>query len=129
MNKKVHLGARLILGLGFLVFGLNGFLQFMANPPVTPEAGALLGAFAKTGYFFPMIKIIEILTGVMLLANILAPLAAVLMAPVLVGITTIHLFLNPAGIPMMVLLHVLHGIIVYGYRGYYKELFALKAQV
>ncbi len=76
-----------------------------------------------------MIKIIEILTGVMLLTNILAPLAAVLMAPVLVGITTIHLFLNPAGIPMMVLLHVLHGIIVYGYRGYYKELFTLKAQV
>ncbi len=35
MNKKVYLGARLILGLGFLVFGLNGFLQFMANPPVT----------------------------------------------------------------------------------------------
>jgi hypothetical protein len=129
MNKKLHMGARLILGLGLFIFGLNGFLQFMQVPSTTPEAGALLGAFAKTGYFFPMIKIIELSVGVLLLANFFAPLAVVLITPVLVGITTIHLFLNPAGLPMMIFLHVLHAIIAYGYRGYYKSIFTKKAEL
>ena len=104
MKQKIQLAARLLFGLGFVIFGLNGFLQFMPNPPVTPEAGALLGAFAKTSYFFPMIKVIELITGLLILSNFFAPLAAIVVTPILVGITTIHLFLNPAGIPMMIFL-------------------------
>ena len=127
MNKKIYIAARLLLGLGFFVFGINGFLQFMPNPPVTAEAGALLGAFAKTGYFFPMIKLIEIIAGVMLLSNLFAPLAVVLLAPILVGITTIHLFLNPAGIPVMIVLHFLHGILAFGYRNFYSGVLTRKA--
>jgi hypothetical protein len=127
MKQKLQLGARLLFGLGFFIFGINGFLQFMPNPPMTAEAGALLGAFAKTGYFFPMIKTIELVVGVLLLSNFFAPLAVVLITPILIGITTIHLFLNPAGIPIMIVLHVLHGILVYGYRGYYQGLLTRKA--
>ena len=127
MKQKLQLGARLLLGLGLFIFGLNGFLQFMPTPPVSAEAGALLGAFAKTGYFFPMIKIIELLVGVLLLANFLAPLAVVIITPILVGITTIHIFLNPAGIPMMILLHALHGVLIYGYREYYQGPLTKKA--
>ena len=126
MKQKLHLGSRLIFGLLFFVFGLNGFLQFMPVPPMTPEAGQLLGAFAKTGYFFPMIKIIEIVVGLLLLTNLFAPLAVVLITPVLVGITTIHLFLNPAGLPMMIVLHLLHGILIAGYKKQFSGLFNLK---
>jgi uncharacterized membrane protein YphA (DoxX/SURF4 family) len=128
MKEKLQLGARLLLGLGFLIFGINGFLQFMPNPPVTPEAGALLGAFAATGYFFPMIKVLEMVVGVLLLANLLAPFAVVLVTPILIGITTIHLFLNPAGLPMMIILHLLHGFLVFSYKGYYTTLFTKKAE-
>ena len=129
MNKKLHMGARLLFGLGFFIFGLNGFLQFMPTPPMSPEGGAFVGAFIKTGYFFPMVKIIEIAVGVFLLANFFAPLATVLIAPILVGITTIHLFLNPAGLPMMIFLHILHGIIAFGYKDYYRSMFTQKAVV
>lgn len=127
MKQKVQLAARILFGLGFLTFGLNGFLQFMPTPPVTPEAGALLGALAKTGYFFPMIKIVEIVTGALILLNLFGALATVLISPILVGITTIHLFLNPAGLPMMIFLHVLHGILIYSYKENYKGLFSKKA--
>lgn len=129
MNKTLHTGARVLFGLGFFIFGLNGFLQFMPNPPMTPEAGALMGALAKTGYFFPMIKVIELAVGVMLLANLFAPLAAILITPILIGITTIHLFLNPAGLPMMLFLHTLHAIIALGYKGYYVGVLVKKADV
>lgn len=127
MKQKVQLAARILFGLGFLTFGLNGFLQFMPTPPVTPEAGALLGALAKTGYFFPMIKIVEIVTGALILLNLFGALATVLISPILVGITTIHLFLNPAGLPMMIFLHILHGILIYSYKENYKGLFSKKA--
>lgn len=119
MNKKLLTASRLIFGLGFLVFGLNGFINFMPTPPVSPEAGAMLGALAKTGYFFPMIKVLEILIGILILTGFFVPLAITAAFPILIGITTIHIFLNPAGLPMMILLHVLHGILV---KGYWKNL-------
>lgn len=128
MKKKLILAARLLFGLAFLTFGLNGFLQFMPNPPVSPEAGALLGAFAKTGYFFPMVKVIEIAVGLMLIADFFAPLAVVLISPILVGITSIHLFLNPAGLPIMIALHSLHGFLVYAYKTHYQGVLSRKAE-
>lgn len=129
MKQRLQLSARLLLGFGFLVFGLNGFLHFMTTPPVSAQAGALLGAFAKTGYFFPMIKTLEIMVGILLLMNLFAPFAIVLITPVLIGITTIHLFLNPAGLPIMIVLHFLHGILLFGYRDYYRTLFVKKAKI
>ena len=129
IKKKIHTGSRLFFVFAFIVFGLNGFFKFFANPPVTPEAGALLKAFADTGYFFPMIKSIELITGMMLLTNFFAPLATILITPIMVGITTIHLFLNPAGLPMMAFLHLLHGIIAFGYKENYKSMLILRAEV
>ena len=128
MKEKLLLGSRLLFGFGFFIFGLNGFLQFMPIPPMSPEAGALLGAFAKTGYFFPVIKLIELVVGLLLLLNLYAPMATIVVTPVLIGITTIHLFLNPAGLPMMIFLHALHGYLVYAYRGYFQGLLVMRAQ-
>ena len=45
--------ARILLGLFFFVFGLNGFLQFLPQPPVPQTRGAFMGALAATGYTFP----------------------------------------------------------------------------
>ena len=46
--SKLPTIARLFLGLAFLVFGLNGFLQFLPMPPVTGAPAAFLGALAAT---------------------------------------------------------------------------------
>lgn len=127
MKEKLHDGARFIFGAAFLIFGLNGFLHFMPTPPVTTEARALLSALAKTGYFFPMIKLIQISVGLLLITNTFAPLATVVITPVLIGITTIHLFLNPEGLPLMIALHSLHGFLAYGYKTYYSSVLSRKA--
>ena len=74
-----------------------------------------------------MIKIIELIVGALLLANLFVPLALVLITPILVGITTIHLFLNPAGLPMMIVLHLLHAFLVFGYKKYYEIVLTMKA--
>ena len=90
---------------------------------------ALMGAFAQTGYFFPMIKIFETLTGVLLLANLFVPFALVMIFPIMVGILTIHLFLDPSGLAVILLLMVMHGFLVWGYLDFFKSALVIKARL
>jgi uncharacterized membrane protein YphA (DoxX/SURF4 family) len=89
---------RVLLGLVFFVFGLNGFLHFMPNPPPTPAAGEFFGALIKTGYMFTLIFGPQVLGGALLLLNIAVPFALVILAPVVVNIIGFHLYLSP--VPM-----------------------------
>lgn len=97
IENVLPVAARLLLGFGFALFGLNGFLHFMPAPPLPDEAGALLGAFAASGYMFPLIKGTELVAGLLLLRGRFVPLALLLLAPVVVNILAFHAFLAPAG--------------------------------
>lgn len=95
--SKLPLVARLLLGLIFFVFGLNGFLHFIPTPP-PPEgpAGTLLAGFIAAGYFLPVVAGTQVLSGALLLAGQFVPLALTLLAPVIVQILLFHAFLAPA---------------------------------
>ncbi len=108
--------ARVLLGLGFVVFGLNGFLNFMPMPEPPASAGAFLGALAATGYMFPLIKGTEVLVGALLLGNRFVPLALTLLAPVMVNIVLFHAVLAPAGIAMTLVFLALHLYLAWSYR-------------
>jgi len=125
--SKTAIAVRSILGLLFIVFGLNGFLGFIPTPAPSEEAGNLLGAMAQSGYFFPVLKIIEIVAGVMLLANRFVPLAIVLLAAIIFNIFTLHLFLAPTAIGMSVILMAAISFLIYSYWNTFKHVFALKA--
>ena len=103
---KVALIARIILGLIFFVFGLNGFFNFIQPPPMGEEAMAYMGALFATGYFFPVLKIFEIVSGALLLSGRLVPLALLFLAPIVLQIFLFHAFLSPdAGFPLAILSH------------------------
>lgn len=70
--KKLSTGSRYLLGTIYFVFGLNGFLQFIPMPPLPEAAGSLMGALAATGYFFPFLKGVEVISGLLLLSGIAA---------------------------------------------------------
>ena len=113
---KVPLIARIILGLIFFVFGLNGFFNFITPPPMSEEAGAFLGALAATGYFFPVLKIFEILSGAMLLSGRFVPLALLFLAPIVLQIVLFHAFLDPGGLALPILIVILElylGLVAY----------------
>ena len=118
---KLGLIARILLGLIFFVFGLNGLLMFMPMPELTEQAGALMGALAATGYFFPVLKITEIVAGALLLAGLFVPLALILLAPIVVQIFLFHIALEPGGMIMAIVIVVLEA-----YLGFvvYKDSFA-----
>jgi uncharacterized membrane protein YphA (DoxX/SURF4 family) len=113
---KAILLARLLLGGPFLLFGLNGFFEFMPPPPEPPaEARAFLGALVDSGYLMTLIKLVEVGCGAMLVLGIFVPLALVLLAPVLVNIVAFHLMLSPAGIQLAMGLVLIELLLAWAY--------------
>ena len=98
--------ARILLGSIVVVFGLNGFLHFLPQPPVPEAAGAFFGALAATGYMLPLIFGAQLVGGGLVLAG-MVPLGVAILAPVIVNIVFFHLFLAPAGIGPAVVVTVL----------------------
>ena len=93
--SKIPTVARVLLGLIFAVFGLNGFLHFIPTPPMSGPAGAFGSAMFATGYLFQLLKSVEVIAGFLLLSNRFVPLALALLAPVVVNIVAFHTFLAP----------------------------------
>jgi len=115
---------RSLLGLVFLVFGLNKFLHFIPNPAEPPAAMDFFGALFRSGYFIPLLATTEIVSGALLLTGILVPFALVLIAPVIVNIFMFHLFLAPGGLPMGVILGALELALAWQYRRAYTAIFS-----
>lgn len=89
-----------LLGLIFVVFGLNFFLHFIATPAPTAAGLNFLTALGATGYFFPLLKACEIISGLMLLIGVCIPLALIILAPIILNIALYHIFLDPSGLPL-----------------------------
>jgi len=130
MARHAATGARVLLGLVFFAFGLDGFLHFVPQPdPSTMPAGsvALVGALVASGYMLPLIKGTEVVVGALLLANRFVPLALVLLAPVIVNIVLFHAFLAPAGIGMAIVLVALQLGLAWTHRRAYRPLLTPRA--
>src|SRR5437879_2949892 len=121
--KIVNLVARLLLGLIFVVFGLNGFLNFLNMGPLPSGfAGQFIIALAASHYLW-VIAGLQVVGGVLLLVNRFVPLALVLLGPVIVNILLYHVFLNPAGIALAMVVAILWFVVFYGHRQYFSRIF------
>jgi hypothetical protein len=125
--QKVPAAARYGLGTVFFVFGLNGFLHFIPQPPPSGTALTFLGGLMAAGYFFPLLKGIEVISGVLLLSNRFVPLALTLLAPIIVNIFAFHAFLAPSGLPVALLVLGLELYLAWSYRDAYRPM--LRARV
>jgi len=122
--KIIILTARLLLGLICVVFGLNGFLNFLSMGPMpTGLAGQFIGALFLSHYYWA-VAAVQIIGGLLLLVNRFVPLGLVLLGPVIVNILLYHLFLNPAGIGLAIFVTILWFIVFYGHRQYFSGIFA-----
>lgn len=127
MQKKIQLGARVILGLIFVVFGANFFFNFIPMPADVPEnLKKFSTALFEVGFMFPIIKTIEVVCGFMLLTNFFVPLALLLLAPIIVNIVLIHTFLDRSGAPMAYGILVLTLFLAWTYKGVFKHVLKAK---
>ena len=126
--KIVALIARILLGLIFVVFGLNGFLNFLSMGPMpTGVAGQFLGALFQSHYLHA-VAAVQVVGGLLLLVNRFVPLALVLLGTVIVNILFYHLFMNFAGIPMAILVLILWVIVFYRHRQYFSGIFVQRTE-
>ena len=121
--KIVTLIARILLGLIFVVLGLNGFLGFLNMGPMpTGLAGQFMGALFMSHYYW-VVAGLQVIGGALLLVNRFVPLALVLLGPVIVNIICYHVFLNHSGAGFAVVVTALWFIVFYGKRQYFSGIF------
>ncbi|MCC6275366.1 MAG: DoxX family membrane protein [Leptospiraceae bacterium] len=125
--KKIILAVRILLGLIFTVFGLNGFFNFLPMPAPAPEAGAFFMALMATKYFLPVLKVTETVCGLLLLSDFFVPLALTILAPITINIFLFHTFLDRGGLIMAVAVVAMNAFLAYGYRNSYTGVLTAKA--
>ncbi len=121
--------ARVLVGLPFLVFGLDFFLKVLPMPtPQFPEnAGKFIGVLGASGYL-TAVKVLEVTGGALVLSGRLVPLGLVMLTPVAVNIALFEIFL--VGQPGLgVVLAGLCFFLVWAYRSHFAGVFAVKPKI
>jgi uncharacterized membrane protein YphA (DoxX/SURF4 family) len=104
--KTLIIIARSLLGLIFVVFGLNAFLHFIPMPPPQGLAGDFMKALFMSHYFY-VVAVLQIAGGALCLLGRFVPLGLTLLGPVIVNILLFHIFLEPSGLPLAILVGAL----------------------
>lgn len=119
------------MGLGWCIFGLNGFFHFIPEPktPMPQGAADFAGALFKTGYMFQLICGTQLLAGILLLTNRFVPLALVILMPLIVNILAFHIFLAPApgALAPGIVFTVMVLYLAWVYRAAYRSLLTPRA--
>jgi putative oxidoreductase len=126
--KIAVLIARILLGLIFLVFGLNGFLNFLHAPMPPGPAGQFMTLLGPTIHM-QFVFLVQIFGGLLLLSGQFIPLALLLLGPVIVNILLFHIALQPSGLPPGLFAAVLWFIIFFGVRKAFAGVFAQKVEI
>jgi putative oxidoreductase len=124
--KIVAAVARVLLGLSFLVFGLNGFFHFIPGAPPPGPATDFFNAIAIESHFYILIFGVQAICGLLLLSNQYVPLALVTLAAVLANILTFHITMAPASIGPAIFTLVLWAIVCWSVRSEFVTLLSRK---
>ncbi len=120
---------RLLLGLVFLVFGLNGFLHFIPQPPMPPGDAATLSTVLAHSGWMTFVSLLEVIASLMLLAGRYVPLGLTLLAPILVNILLFHTtLLRGNGIAPGLVCTFVEVFLIYVYRRSFRSLFDSKPE-
>ncbi len=117
---------RVLLGLLFAFSAVNAFLQLTPMPPYEGKAQAFMQGLFSSGYFFPFLKIVELIAGVLLIAGRYMSLALAMLLPITINILLFHIFLHPGGSAIAIALIAANLFLAYSYREQYVPL--LKAR-
>jgi putative oxidoreductase len=106
--------SRIVLGLIFVTFGINGFYPLIAVPEFHPFMAILV----TSGYIY-VIKVVEVAAGLLLLSDRFVPLGLILLGPDIANILVYHALLDHRNWPIAVLNLTLFFILMWGYREYF----------
>jgi len=119
--------ARILLGLLFLTFGLNGFFHFIPMPPPSGLAGQFLGTLFVSHYLVA-IFLLQAIAGALLLINRYVSVALVLLGPVIVNILLFHCLMAPEGLPLALVATALWLTVFFRARHAFSGIFLAKME-
>jgi len=120
--KTATIISRVLLGLIFVTFGLNMFLNFIPMPP-PPEGPAreFMTALFMSHYIY-VVGALQVVGGLILLSGRWMPLGLTLLGPVIVNIVCFHVLMAPAGLPMALVVSFLALFLLWHYREHFAGL-------
>lgn len=121
MKRKIFFVIYLLFGLMFINSGLNKFFHYMPEPEdgTYETADVMWAAFLEIGWLFPLVAIVEIISGVLFMIPKYRALGALILLPVMVGIQLTHFTVYKPLIPMGLVLLVIHLWAIYENREKY----------
>jgi putative oxidoreductase len=85
--KTVSTILRVVLGLIFVIFGINYYLHFIPiQMPMDGPIGSFMGGLSAAPYMWHVIKITEIVGGLLLISGSYVPLALTILFPITLNI-------------------------------------------
>jgi uncharacterized membrane protein YphA (DoxX/SURF4 family) len=124
--KTVSIVSRYLLGLIFVVFGLNGFLNFIHQPPPANPLALQFFIAISASHFAAFFFAVQLLGGLLLISGFFVPLALTLLAAELYNILAFHLTLSPSTIAPALVACVLWVLVFREYRESFKGILTAK---
>src|SRR5215470_12303797 len=113
---------RTLMGLLILFASITYFFNLIQPPPMTGAVKTFNEGLAAAPYFFPVLKVTELLCGLAFVSGYFVPLATVVIAPIIVNIFLFHAFLHRDELPIAIFLVLANGFLAYAYRSSYASL-------
>jgi len=120
--KIAVLIVRILMGLMFAFASIAFFFKLMPQPELTGNVKIFMEGIEASVYLMTTVKIIELLCAVAFLSGRYVPLAVVVIFPINVNILLFHVFLDPASLPIAILLVIGNLFLAYYYRDKYKAM-------
>lgn len=124
------LGARVIFGTVMLVNGLNEFFKFFPLPPLSQKAQDFSAQLEVSG-LMNVVKVLEVLIGIMMLGNIGVPAAIAMAMPIsaIIFFVDVILLRSAVGYIAGTLILGLNILLLAGYSGYFLPLLTIHSEV
>jgi hypothetical protein len=119
---------RIVLGSIFVFSGLNGLIGLLPPPPLGAQAALVWQGLDQTGYFFPLLRCLEMIAGLLLASGWLAPLALAALVPVIVNVVGFHLSVARDAWPVAVVLVALAATVGWHHRDAFRPMLAMRSR-
>lgn len=127
--KIAILIARIVLGLLFFVFGLNGILHFLPTPPMPAGDATTFITILITHNYMTFVALLMVIAGLLLLVGRFVPLALTILGPICVNILLFHFLLAHGGAAGGIIATALELFLIYVYRRSFLGLFDAAPEV
>jgi putative oxidoreductase len=117
---------RVLMGLLYIFSSVVVLFKLVEQPVLTGDVKVFMDGVAATGYLMTLIKVVELICGVALVAGVFVPLTTIIIFPISLNIFLYHLSIAPEGAPVGIILLLMNLFVAYYYRKNYEPLFRMK---